>query len=98
MKLNFQLEHEVIGMLAMAKKKASGLLPSHVLSDTYFIALLDGLIENLAITAEIDISQIAPPVVLDSAATAGFWQSNNRASNFLKHADKDSEAASRSRN
>lgn len=89
----FAVETEVLGMLALAKKRASHKLPPDILSDTYFVGFLDQLVEDLGITPETDVSKIAPSVVLDSASTASFWRANNRASNFLKHADQDSEAA-----
>lgn len=88
----FAIETEALGMLVLAKKRASHQLPPDVLSDTYFIGFLDQLVERLSITPETDVSKIAPSVVLNAAATASFWHANNRASNFLKHADQDSEA------
>ena len=90
----FARESELLGMLVLAKKLASGQqLPTDVLSDTYFLSLIDRLVEHFRITPDTDISKIAPTVVLNSAETADFWRSNNRASNFLKHADQDSGAA-----
>ena len=89
----FAVETEALGMLALAKKRASHKLPSDILSDAHFVGFLDQLVERLGITPDTDISKIAPSVVLDSASTATFWRANNRASNFLKHADQDSEAA-----
>jgi hypothetical protein len=88
----FALETEVLGMLELAKKRASNELPADILADTYFRGVLDELVELLGITPATDISKIAPSVFLDSASTSSFWRSNNRASNFLKHADQDSEA------
>ena len=89
----FAIEHEVLGMLMFAKERTSHQLPTEVLSDVYFVSCLDQLVELFSITPETDISQIAPSVMLDAASTAAFWRTNHRASNFLKHADQDAEAA-----
>lgn len=88
----FAIETEIFGMLALAKKHASHQLPPELQSDAYFMSFLDLLIDRFNITPDTDVSQLTPSVILDSAATAGFWRANNRASNFLKHADQDSEA------
>ena len=89
----FATETTALGILALAKKRASGQLPPDMHSDAYFLSFLDHLVERLGITPVTNISEIACSVVLDEASTAHFWRANNRASNFLKHADQDSEAA-----
>jgi hypothetical protein len=89
----FALETQTLGILALAKKRASGQLPPEMLSDTHLLACLDQLVERLGITPLTDVAKIDFDVVLNSASTAHFWRANNRASNFLKHANTDSGAA-----
>jgi|CXWL01.1.fsa_nt_gi transcriptional regulator with XRE-family HTH domain len=90
----FAIESEMLGWLALAKERSAGQqLPESFLSDDYSLKFLDSLVETLGITPDTDITQLDVSVAMDNASTAGFWRTNNRASNFLKHADQDSEAA-----
>ena len=89
----FAMETEMLGWLALAKKRVADQLPASFLSDAYSLQFIDWLVKVCQITADTDISKLDFPLVMDSASTAGFWRTNNRASNFLKHADQDSEGA-----
>lgn len=82
-----------LGLAALAKKKMAGRLPRDVLNDKDLLGILDRLITHCGIDATTNISKLDVAVSMGPRATAQFWDSNNRASNFLKHADRDATGA-----
>ena len=88
----YVMQTETLGYLALAKRRTESSLPPEILADEYTVGFLDELIENLNITPQTDISEISLSVTLDSSSTASFWRTHNRTFNFLKHADRDSDA------
>ncbi len=89
----FATQTLLLGLAGLAKERASGRLPPTVRSDKYVMDFLDKLVEKFGITAETNISSLDLAVSMDLRATAQFWDSHNRASNFLKHADRDAAGA-----
>ena len=68
-----------------------GTLPKHLASDPQFMKSVREMADQIPITASTKYEEIE--VRLPPAAKKRFWTAMNRASNFLKHADRDSTAS-----
>lgn len=66
-----------------------GTLPKHVADDSEVMSWVAEMAEKLPITSESKIEDIT--AYIGDEATRAFWRNRNEASNFLKHADKDSQ-------
>jgi len=82
----------VLGLISMAKDRLAGRLPAEVLQDEYTTKILDSIVSATGMTINTNISELDVKVVVDAPATAAYWRSANKASNFLKHADRDTDA------
>lgn len=67
----------------------NGTLPKHIKDDFEMMDWIAKLAGQFPINAESNISDII--VTMDKTAIKAFWTWRNKASNFLKHADKDAE-------
>ena len=89
----FATETFLRGLLAMSRERVRDELAAEVLADDYTIKLLDDLVARLNIEPTTDVDAIDFTVAMGSKATTSYWHETNRASNFLKHANHDADAA-----
>jgi hypothetical protein len=68
-----------------------GSLPKHMTSDPDFMTWVRNLAEQLPVQANSRIDDVS--VSLSRQAASQFWNQRNKIANFLKHADRDSEAS-----
>ncbi len=66
-----------------------GILPKHISENSEMMKWVVEMAEKLPITAESKIEDVTAHI--DDDAARAFWRKRNEASNFLKHADKDSQ-------
>lgn len=66
-----------------------GTLSKHIADDSEMMSWVAEMAEKLPITSESKIEDIT--AYIGDEATRAFWRNRNEASNFLKHADKDSQ-------
>lgn len=67
-----------------------GTLPDHMTSDAAFMAEIKSIADQLSqITAESKLSDVR--VSIAPALERQYWNDTNRAANFLKHADRDTD-------
>jgi len=67
-----------------------GTLPAHMTSDPTMMAEIQRIADTLSpITADSKISDVK--VTIPPALEKSYWNESNRAANFLKHADRDSD-------
>jgi hypothetical protein len=64
-------------------------LPKHISENSEMMKWVVEMAEKLPITAESKIEDVTAHI--DDDAARAFWRKRNEASNFLKHADKDSQ-------
>jgi hypothetical protein len=69
-----------------------GTLPTHMTNDTAFMAEVKAIAAQLSpITADSKLSEVR--VSIGPALERQYWNDTNRAANFLKHADRDTDGA-----
>jgi hypothetical protein len=69
-----------------------GTLPSHMTNDPATMAEIERLAEQLSpITADSHLSDVQATISSDTERN--YWNQSNKAANFLKHADRDSDGA-----
>jgi len=67
-----------------------GTLPAHMTSDPSMLAEIERIADQLSpITADSKLSDVQ--VTISPAQEKQYWNESNRAANFLKHADRDTE-------
>ena len=69
-----------------------GTLPAHMTGDAVFMAEVERIADQLLpITADSKLSDVR--VSISAALERQYWNDTNRAANFLKHADRDTDEA-----
>jgi hypothetical protein len=78
------------GVFYVVRDYRRGTLPTHMTSDAGFMAAVEWLANELSpITADSKLSDVR--VSIAPALERQYWSDTNRASNFLKHADRDTD-------
>ncbi len=80
----------VVSIFYVVRDFRRGALPKHILENAEMMKWVTEMAEQLPIAAESEIEDVTAHI--GKAATRAFWAKRNEASNFLKHADKDSQS------
>ena len=90
--MNEAADAQQIGIFYIVRDYRRGTLPAHMTSDAAFMAEVQRIADQLsAITADSKLSDFR--VCVSSALEREYWNDTNRAANFLKHADRDTDGA-----
>ena len=87
--MNEAADAHLVSIFYVVRDFRRGTLPKHISENSEMMAWVAEMAEKLPITAESKIEDVTAHV--DDVAARAFWRKRNEASNFLKHADKDSQ-------
>jgi len=87
--MNEAADHQLTSIFYVIRDYRRGTLPAHITQNASLMEWVVSMAEQLPIGPDSDISEITASV--DREATRHFWNTQNQASNFLKHADRDAD-------
>lgn len=79
----------LVSIFYVVRSFRRGTLPKHISENSEVMMWVAEMAEKLPITAESKIEDVTAHIGDDAART--FWRKRNETSNFLKHADRDSQ-------
>ncbi|MBX9893789.1 MAG: hypothetical protein K2Y09_01220 [Nitrosomonas sp.] len=79
----------LVSIFYVVRSFRRGTLPKHISENSEMMKWVAEMAEKLPITAESKIEDVTAHIDDDAART--FWRKRNETSNFLKHADRDSQ-------
>lgn len=88
--MNEAADHHLTSVFYVVRDYRRGTLPKHIAENAELMAWVASMAEQLPIGPDTKLSDITAS--LDPGGTKRFWNQQNQAANFLKHADRDVKA------
>jgi hypothetical protein len=84
-------DHYLTSVFYVVRDYRRGTLPSHIQANPEMMAWVTEMAGKLPIGPNTDLREVS--VHIDMQTARAFWNDQNRAANFLKHADRDGRAS-----